>query len=152
VCPECGATLPDSGDCWTRVHQLLEIETRVLPGLDSEHGMRAHFFAIASYQLQHPFRVGADTLPVLRDSVRRALGPSAPPIAHIRHEMGRHMTSGAKAGRMAAPGDRSHVDPAWPREWTVTAEDVLAGSEQDYPQAVRSWAASTVDDLDRALG
>src|SRR5690606_22111865 len=85
-------------------------------------------------------------------SVRRALGPSAPPIAHIRHEMGRHMTSGAKAGRMAAPGDRSHVDPAWPREWTVTAEDVLAGSEQDYPQAVRSWAASTVDDLDRALG
>ena len=51
VCPECGAALPADGDCWSRVNDLLEIELRALTLLDTEAARRAHFFAIATYQL-----------------------------------------------------------------------------------------------------
>ena len=149
-CPECGAALPDTGDCWTRVHQLLEIEGRVLASLDPEDGMRAHFFAIATYQLQHPFRVTADALPVMRGALRDMLSDAPPPIARVRREIGR-MASRSKVGRDAQPGDRTHIDPAWPRQWTMTAETVVTRPESAYPETVRAWALATQDDLDRAL-
>jgi hypothetical protein len=41
TCPECGAALPESGDCADAVPALLEIEMRANVG--GELGLRAHF-------------------------------------------------------------------------------------------------------------
>jgi hypothetical protein len=143
--------MPASGDCWTRVHELLEIETRLLPGLEPESGLRAHFFAIATYQLQHPFRVAADALAALRSAVAEMLADDARPIAQLRRDIGRTAGRG-KVGRQAEPGDRGHVDPRWPRTWSMTAADVVAVPDVEYPKAVVMWARKTVADLDEVLG
>jgi hypothetical protein len=55
-------------------------------------------------------------------------------------------------GRQAEPGDRAHVDPRWPRTWSMTAADVVAGPDVEYPKAVAIWARKTVADLDEVLG
>lgn len=142
-CVECGAPLPSSGECWTRVHELLEIETRVLPSLDSELGMRTHFFAIATYQLQHPSRVTADALPYLASAVAEQLADGARPVERLRRDVGRVVGSG-KVARQAEPDDRCHVDPHWPRSWSVTAADVAMKPDDEYADAVVEWASSTL--------
>ena len=145
-CVECGAPLPTSGECWTRVHELLEIETRVLPSLDSESGMRTHFFAIATYQLQHPSRVTSDALTHLASAVSEQLAEAARPIARLRRDVGRAVGSG-KVARQAEPDDRDHVDPHWPRSWSVTAADVVMRPDDNYPDAVAEWASATLGEL-----
>lgn len=149
VCHECGAVLPADGDCWSRVSELLEIETRVLAGLDPEAARRAHFFAIATYQLQHPSRLTLPILERLRASVTEMLAPHARPIEQMRRDMAR-ATNGPQRVRNRAPaGDRSHV-PHWPRQWTMTAVDVFAAPDDAYPAEVARWATATLRDLERA--
>ncbi|RLV55703.1 hypothetical protein D9V41_09570 [Aeromicrobium phragmitis] len=150
-CTECGAVLPPSGDCWTRVHELLEIENRVLPRIDAETAKRAHYFAIASYQLQHPSRLTPSAADGLLNGLRDMLSAGAPPIDAFRRAVGRQM-AGTKVGRDAAVGDRHHVHPDWPRRWGVTAVDVLARPDDAYPQAVTEWASACLRELDVALG
>ena len=50
TCPECGAPVPEGGSCRDNFHVLLLLESEV-PGAPS--GL-PHFFAVASYGLQHP--------------------------------------------------------------------------------------------------
>lgn len=150
-CVECGAELPPSGDCWTRVHELLDVENRALLRIDGETAKRAHFFAIASYQLQHPSRLTPAATEGLRSGVREMLGPDAPPIDAFRRNVGRRI-AGTKVGRKAATDDRHHVHPKWPRRWSVTVVDVLARPDDDYPQAVTAWASACLGELDAALG
>lgn len=149
-CPECGAALPESGDCWTQLHELLEIETRVLPVLDAEAGKRAHFFAVATYQLQHPSRLTREALDGLRAGVSEMAGPSPRPIAHLRREVGRFAAGPRRVTRSAA-GGRSHVDPRWPRSWPMTALDVTRQADAAYPEAVARWAAATLEAIDAGL-
>ncbi|MEU7755133.1 DUF5946 family protein [Micromonospora sp. NPDC049101] len=150
-CAECGGALPASGDCWTRLHELLEIETRVLPTLEPQVGMRAHFFAVATYQLQHPSRLTRATLDRLHAAVDEMTGPAAPPLARLRRDMGRFAAGSRKVTRSAPPTDRSHIDRRWPVSWSVTAHDVTEGQESEYPDAVGRWAVATLADLRAAL-
>ncbi|MEU4476006.1 DUF5946 family protein [Micromonospora sp. NPDC023888] len=150
-CAECGAAVPTSGDCWTRLHELLEIETRVLPSLDPEAGMRAHFFAVATYQLQHPSRLTREALDRLHASVDEMTGPAPPPIARLRRDMGRFAAGSQKVTRSAPPSDRSHIDARWPVSWSVTAQDVTERAESEYPDAVGRWAVATLADLRVAM-
>lgn len=151
ICPECGAALPVGGDCWSRLHELLEIETRVLPTLEPEAAQRAHFFAVAAYQLQHPSRLTRETLDRLRTAVSEMTSPSARPIEHLRREMGRFAAGSKKVTRSAPPGDRSHIDQRWPTSWSVTARDVTKRPDPEYPDAVTGWAVATLADLDTAV-
>ncbi|WP_163542929.1 DUF5946 family protein [Occultella kanbiaonis] len=144
-CPECGAVLPSGGDCWERVHELLETEARLLPGI--EVGLLAHFFAIATYQLQHPSRLTGGAVTQLRDGVRRMLGSDRPPIAHLRRQVRGFAEGPSRVARRAAAGDRAHV-PHWPTRWTMTATDVIGGPQADYADAVERWARRTLGDLD----
>ncbi|WP_459549178.1 DUF5946 family protein [Nocardia sp. X0981] len=149
-CPECGVEMPTDG-CWTRVHQLLEIEHRTLAGIDSELALRAHFFAIGTYQLQHPSRLTAAAVTNLRERVA-SMVRSPRPIRELRRDMARHVRD-RKVVRDAPADDRGHIDPRWPVHWTVTAHDVVtADDDAAYPDAVARWAAATITDLDRALG
>ncbi|MEU8330606.1 DUF5946 family protein [Micromonospora sp. NPDC048839] len=150
-CAECGGALPTSGDCWTRLHELLEIETRVLPTLDPQAGMRAHFFAVATYQLQHPSRLTREALDGLHAAVDAMTGASPPPIAHLRRDTGRFAAGSRKVTRSAPPTDRSHIDRRWPVSWSVTAHDVTEEAETEYPDAVGRWAVATLADLRVAM-
>jgi hypothetical protein len=151
ICAECGAALPAGGDCWTRLHELLEIETRVLPALEPEAAMRAHFCAVAAYQLQHPSRLTRETLDRLRTGVSEMTSPSARPVEHLRRELGRFAAGSKKVTRSAPPGDRSHIDQRWPTSWSVTARDVTQRPDPEYPDAVNRWARAALADLDAAM-
>jgi hypothetical protein len=146
TCAECGAPLPDSGACWDRIAELLEIEAHVLDG--SESALRAHFFAISTYQLQHPSRLTPPTLDGLRTEVASMV--AAPrPIAELRRDVGRR-SRGMKISS-GTPGDRSRVDPRWPRSWPMTATDVVQRPAEQYVAAVGEWAAGTVEVLATAV-
>ncbi|MBZ2196211.1 DUF5946 family protein [Occultella gossypii] len=147
-CSECGAVLPAGGDCWDRVHELLEIEARLLPGIDDvETGMRAHYFAIATYQLQHPSRLTTAAVAQLRDGVRRMLASDPPPIDHLRRQVRGFAEGPRRVTRRASAGDRAHV-PHWPTRWTMTATDVIGRPDAEYADTVGDWARRTLDDLD----
>ncbi|MCA9879337.1 MAG: hypothetical protein KC442_16210 [Thermomicrobiales bacterium] len=148
-CAECGAPLPPSGDCWTRLHQLLEIETRVAPTLDPETGKRAHFFAVATYQLQHPSRLQPEALAALRRGVAEMLQPAPRPIEDLRREIGRTVGR-VKVGRRAAASDRTHITAAWPTSWPMTAVDVINRPDAEYPQTTATWARATIEALARS--
>ncbi|WP_040833355.1 hypothetical protein [Nocardia brevicatena] len=75
----------------------------------------------------------------------------AEPIRDLREEMRRHIR-GTKVGRKAPAGDRTHVDARRPTTWTMTARDVTASGVDGYTSTVADWAATTVADLDRAMG
>ncbi|MCP2297489.1 hypothetical protein SAMN04244553_3382 [Nocardia amikacinitolerans] len=144
-CAECGGLLPESGDCWRRVGELLEVEQRVLDG--GEGALRAHYFAIATYQLQHPSRMSRVAAELLRSGVARMLDDPVP-IAQLRREV-RRETRGVKVA--GTPGDRSEVDPRWPTDWAVAAVDVLGRPDSEYVVAVREWAAVTIAALDAVV-
>lgn len=143
--------LPATGDCWTRLLDLLEIETRVLPTLELEPGKRAHFLAVATYQLQHPYRLTQESVDGLRAGVAEMTGPAARPLENLRQEVGKFASGTQKVARSAPPGDRSHIDQCWPTSWSVTARDVAEGPDPEYPAAVGRWAVATLADLDAAL-
>lgn len=152
VCQECGAVLPVDDDCWSRVNELLEIETRALASLDleldPEAGKRAHFFAIATYQLQHPSRVTLPNLERLRAGVAEMLAPHARPLEALRRDIARATNGAQRVTRRAPVGDRSHV-PDWPRQWSMTAADVIAAPDHAYPDEVARWARATLSDIER---
>lgn len=149
TCPECGEPMPEGG-CWTRVHEILAIEQYALAEVEPEMGLRAHFFAIGTYQLQHPSRSTVEALTGLRDAVT-SMVESPRPIRDLRGEVRRYVR-GTKVGRKAPPGDRTHVDARWPTIWTMTARDIIASGVDGYTSTVAKWAAATVADLDRAMG
>ena len=66
VCPECGASLDEGRDCRDYFHDLLGLEAEVPGG----PGPLPHFFAVASYNLQHPSQFAPDVLPGLRAADR----------------------------------------------------------------------------------
>jgi hypothetical protein len=131
------------------VNELLAVEIRALAHLDAEAGKRAHFFAIAAYQLQHPSRLTLPFLVQLRTSVAEMLRPYACPIEDLRRDISRATNGSQRVIRRAPAGDRSHV-PTWPRQWTMTVLDVIATPDDAYPDEVSRWARATLSDLERA--
>ena len=141
--------MPDSGECWSRVYELLEIETRLV-GLDPEAAKLAHFFGVATYQLQHASRSTADALTHLRTQVAVMVRPDPPPIESMCRGVGR-LFDKSKVPRRSDPSNRTHVDPRSPSAWTVTAVDVISAPDHEYPASVAAWARATLADLDAAM-
>jgi hypothetical protein len=146
VCVECGSRLPGTGECWARVHELLEIESPVLVNCDPETGMRAHYFAIASYLLQHPSRSTQPALEGLLDDVTSMLHEPRP-MSELREQVWRRHR-GVNVSRVATPDDRAHIASHWPTQWSITASDVIATADDDYVASVAEWAAATVAQLE----
>src|SRR3954465_13426171 len=71
ICPECGAPVPDGGSCRDHFHALLLLEGEI-PGVA---GSVLHFYAVATYGLQHPDSMNytAEALANLRAAVADAL-------------------------------------------------------------------------------
>lgn len=137
-CPECGARLPPSGLCQDNFYNLLILESEV-PGAPGE---LAHFYAVASYGLQHPESMGytVDAVEGLRTAVSDVLDGRAT-LEDVRR---RTRVNVKAAGRVTRRGD-DRV-PHWAVEsWSTTVTDVLAGGVEGYGNRVRDWALSIVD-------
>lgn len=50
ICPECGASVPEGGSGRDHFHALLLLESQIPGG----PGLLPHFYAVATYGLQHP--------------------------------------------------------------------------------------------------
>lgn len=143
VCPECGAPVPEGGSCRDNLHALLFIEAEMPGG----PGGVAHFYAVATYGLQHPESMGytVETYEGLRSAVTDMLaGTTGVP------ELRRRAAAGAKvAGRVTRRGD-DPVPSSGVSAWPMAATDVLPGGVAEYGERVERWARSAVGAMEAA--
>ncbi|MBY0397476.1 MAG: hypothetical protein K2X91_13560 [Thermoleophilia bacterium] len=149
-CPECGAPVPEGGDCRDHFHALLLLEGEI-PGVP---GSLDHFYVVSTYALQHPegMRLNPDALKGLRSAVADALAGRAD-VPRLRE---RSRTFAEGPARVALrPGEAPH---RWPvASWPMTVADVCTAetfgefdTPAEFSDRVRRWAASVVATLDAA--
>ncbi len=149
-CTECGATLPESGDCLALFHELLALEAQV----DGAPGNVPHFLAVATYNLQHPSTFTSQALAGLRRAVSDVLGGRAT-IADVRRRATASVGGGVRVKRHEGEeaGDAARPSRiAWPAQWPMTVLDVNRVAPEQYVEHVARWAEGTVRTLDKALG
>jgi hypothetical protein len=139
ICSECGAPLPEGGVCRDYFHELLLLEAQV----PNTAGSLLHFYAVASYVLQHPidFTYTADALAGLRATLAEALDGKLT-VADIRRR-NRRLDGAARVTRR--PGD---AIVQWYRgTWPMTVLDVCRVAPDAYAERVVEWARSIRDTL-----
>jgi hypothetical protein len=144
-CTECGAPLPQGGSCREHFDTLLAREWQIRGG----PGALPHFFAVATWGLQHPRAMSYTTGTVsgLRRAVADALNGDAS-IEELRRRAG---AGAAKAGRITRTEGDAEVD--WQiAAWPMTVVDVLPvmTARDIYAQRVSQWARSVVDTLNQS--
>ena len=141
VCPECGAPVPDGGSCRDNFHALLLLESEIPGG----PGSLPHFYAVASYGLQHPDSMNytAAVLAGLRATLADVLDGRTT-LTEVRRR-GRRAFDGPvrvtrRAGETAGRWDVGN--------WPMTVADVCAGGVDGYADRVLRWARSIRETLD----
>ena len=139
-CDECGASLRSFSSCQEHFHALLFLEAAIPGG----PGELAHFYAVASYGLQHPTGMGytVGTVLGLRSAVAEILAGSSN-LEAIRKRV---RWAAAQAGHVTRrPGD---AVPAWPiHSWPMVITDVLGRGVGGYAEAAEEWAGSIIERL-----
>ena len=141
-CGECGAPVPPGQSCRGRFETLLALEWQIPDG----PGELSHFFAVATYGLQHPGAMNyrLDTLTGLRRAVRDVLEGRAP-LEQIRQ---RARTGARHGGSITRREGDAEVE--WGiAEWPITIVDVLPcmQTRDSYAEQVTAWARSVIDVL-----
>lgn len=148
-CPECGAALQGVNACQEYFHELLALEWRV-PGAS---GGLPHFFAVASFNLQHPSGFLPAALLGLRATLADVLAERAD-IAEARRRA-RNAADGPARVRRREEDVLSDSDlrmlNAWPTTWSATVLDVCRVAPEEYPDRVRAWAAAVSERLATVL-
>jgi hypothetical protein len=140
TCAECGAEVPAGGRCRENFHQLLLLEGEV-PGAA---GSVTHFFAVASYNLQHPESVGltAEAAIGLLDAFEDILDDRLT-LEQLRTQVRRAASSAGRVTRRVG-----EPAPTWFRgPWPLTCCDVIAAGAGAYRERVREWAESIRETL-----
>lgn len=142
-CAECGAPVSSGGSCREHFDSLLAREWQIPGG----PGALPHFFAVATYGLQHPRVMNYTIATVL--GLRRAVADALSGVASIE-ELRRRARDGARrAGRITRRDGDEEVE--WHIfDWPMTIVDVLAAMmERDtYAEGASRWARSVSDVLD----
>jgi hypothetical protein len=142
-CTECGAPISPNGSCREHFEALLALEWQIPGG----PGELPHFYAVATYGLQHPRAMNytVETVTGLRRAVADALNGSAS-IEELRP---RARAGAQRAGRITRRDGEARVEWRVP-EWPMTIVDVLPAMTERhaYAQCVSRWARSVVDVLD----
>jgi hypothetical protein len=144
TCPECGATVPEGGTCRDNFHALLLLEAEV-PGAP---GRLPHFYAVASYGLQHPggMNYTAEVTEGLRASVADMLDGRAT-LDDVRRRTRKKFDGPTRATRRAGDPEVECHRESWP----ATVADVLAAGPEGYVGAVERWARSVREIMDREM-
>lgn len=145
ACPECGARVPEGGACRDNFHALLLLEAEVPGG----PGRLAHFYAVASYGLQHPGSMNytAEVVEGLRASVADVLDGGAT-LADVRRRTREKLDGSTRATRRAGDPEVGWYRGGWP----MTVLDVLAAGAEGYAEAAERWARSVRQTLDAETG
>jgi hypothetical protein len=146
ACPECGAAVSDGQTCRDLFYALLVLEGEIA----GVPGSILHFYAVATYNLQHPETSGL-TAAVLRDS-RLALADALDGRAQLQDLLRRARRATNGPARVARrPGD---LLPGWPPiRWQTTAAAILQArpaTYDAYAELVVGWARSVRAQLDAA--
>ena len=134
-CPECGGTLAKGKSCQDSFHDLLALESQLPHGPD----LLAHFYAVSSYNLQHPqsMRLTEEALEGLRSTVGEMLDGSIT----LEQARRRARRGAAIAGRVTRRGSDPVIN--WGiTDWPVTVIDVIQGGVTGYGDSVQRWARS----------
>lgn len=147
-CPECGAPLGDGESCEDLFNRMLALEWQAInEGAVTASGLDAHFFAVSTYQLQHPDRLEVGVVIGLAESLKDVLQ------GRRRRVDVRASAASAFAGparvRRRAPG-RDQELGTWPSQWPRTVADCCDVPPNAYAAAVRDWAEATVRTIARA--
>lgn len=148
ICPECGAPVPEGGTCHDHFDALLALEWQIPGGA----GELAHFYAVASYVLQHPdtMRYTSGSLLWLRDAVRRALESGATAGDLRQAARSRSRDGGTVTRREGEPVHSWGVG-----SWDMNVIDILTGGTDGYCERVQEWARAVLVQTgggDRAIG
>ena len=152
-CPECGAPLAADETCTDLFNRMLELEWTVMAEIAKDippdefqssgpgkAALRAHFFAVGTYQLQHPDRLEVPAVLGLWRSMEEVLAGRATREEILRR--GRETFDGPTRVRRREPGRDPRLG-AWPSTWEMTVADVCAVPPSDYIATVRRWAETT---------
>lgn len=143
-------TLAAGRKCRDYFHDMLGVESEV----PFAQGGEPHFFAVGSYNLQHPSGFVPAALVGLHRTVADVLGGRAT-IADARRRAGQG-TAGARRVRRdeTSPlsADEESLRREWPTTWPITVQYVIDGGTEEYVARVRELAQSVVLTLDVVLG
>jgi hypothetical protein len=146
-CPECSAPLDEGRTCRDYFHDLLGLESQVPGGA----GLLPHFFAVASYNLQHPSSFVPEVLGGLRGAVADALAGRAT-VDEIRRRASAATDGPSRVTRRPDDAGQSAAAPdGWPTYWPLTVRDACAVPAGEYAGHVRAWAASVSSTLEHAV-
>lgn len=147
TCPECGAPVPDGGSCRDHFHAMLLLEAEI-PGVA---GSILHFYAVATYGLQHPERMNytREAFDGLHTTLAAAL--DGLPLEKLRRRVQRGAEAAGRVTRR--PGD---PEVSWRRGgWPMTIADVCTAesggaydSHEAYGERITAWARSVRETLD----
>jgi hypothetical protein len=104
-----------------------------------------HFYAVASYALQHPdsMNYSADALASVREGVSAALEGRAT-LEDLRRHARRQFNGATRVTRRP----EEPLVNWWRGEWPITVADILANTTPDtYADDVTRWARSVRDTL-----
>lgn len=145
MCPECGAMLSEGATCRVHFDDLLGLEWRIPGG----PGELAHFYAVATYNLQHPrgMNLTVEALAGLRTAVRDALAGRVT-MDELRRRARRGHQGAARVTRRAGDAEVRWKVTTWP----MTVADMLTieADAATYAEHVSRWARSVLDTLDAA--
>ena len=148
-CPECGAELDPGRTCRDYFHDLLAVESEVPGAARGE----AHFFAVATYNLQHPSGFMPMALVGLRQTVGDVLAGRATIAEALRRA--RAATDGATRVRRHSDTTLSDAERTvlrhWATTWPMTVRDVREVAPPQYAARVRAWATAVTAALDAPL-
>lgn len=157
-CPECGTRLGPGETCTDLFNRMLAVEWEMIGrlgrGIAPEAvlateagaiGTRAHFFAVGSYQLQHPAELTATALGGLHKGLGDVLAGERQ-VADVRLDA-RRAFNGPQRVRRPGEGRDPALGP-WPSAWPVTVADCCEVDPDDYADAVRRLAEATVAAID----
>jgi hypothetical protein len=134
-CEECGAPVEAGRSCRDYFNDLLALEWRVPGG----PGSRAHFLAVASYNLQHPSSFEPEKL----SGLRMTFGDVLAGRATITDALARARTDADGATRVKLRARDAAATPSdWPTRWPMTIRDVCDAPVSSYLEKVEAWAAS----------
>lgn len=141
TCPECGAPWTGGRTCADDFHQLLFWENE-RPELGE-----VHHLMVLCYHLQHPSLYSAEGLAHARRLLASFVADDLSP-AEMRQRQRAAVDSGQRGWSVTArPGNHGAYERT--PEWTMRAQDVVAGGIEQYRGSVRRWAAGIYDALER---
>jgi hypothetical protein len=158
-CPECGARLGPGETCTDLFNRMLAVEWEMIGRLGSgiapeafiataagAIGTRAHFFAVGSYQLQHPDGLTAYALTGLHHGVADVLAGRRQ-VAEVRLDARKAFNGPQRVRRLAGEGRDPTLGP-WPSVWPLTVADCCDVEPDDYAEAVARFAEATAAAID----